>query len=89
MMGWNSGDGMGSLGWLGMGVFWLILLGLIIWLVVRLLPDSSSGTSNSPARSTGDSALDILDRRLANGQLDLPSWQAQRAALLGVQDTKK
>jgi len=87
MMGWNNGGGMGSLGWLGMGVFWLILLGLIIWLVVRLLPGSDS--SNSQARNTGDSALDILDRRLANGQLDLPSWQAQRAALLGVQDVKK
>ena len=85
MMGWYGGGGMGSLGWLGMGVFWLILLGLIVWLVVRLLPDSGSGR----ARSTGDSALDILDRRLANGQLDLPSWQAQRAALLGVQDVKK
>jgi putative membrane protein len=68
-----------------MGVFWLILLGLIVWLVVRLLPDSG----NSAARGTGDSALDILDRRLANGQLDLPSWQAQRAALQGVQDVKK
>ena len=87
MMGWNSGSGMGSLGWLGMGVFWLILLGLIVWLVVRLLPDSGSG--NSPALGTGDSAVDILDHRLANGQLDLPSWQAQRAALLGVQDVKK
>jgi putative membrane protein len=85
MMGWNSGGGMGSLGWLGMGVFWLILLGLIVWLVVRLLPDNGSGR----ARSTGDSAPDILDRRLANGQMDLPSWQAQRVALLGVQDVKK
>jgi putative membrane protein len=91
MMGWNNGGGMGSLGWLGMGVFWLVLLGLIVWLVVRLLPDSGSGSGsgNSPSRSTGDSALDILDRRLANGQLDLQSWQAQRAALLGVQDVKK
>ena len=87
MMGWNNGGGMGSLGWLGMGVFWLILLGLIVWLVVRLLPDSSNGSS--AVRSTGDSALDILDRRLANGQMDLPSWQAQRAALLSVQDVKK
>ena len=34
MMGWNGG-GMGSLGWLGMGVFVLILLGLVGWLVVR------------------------------------------------------
>ena len=87
MMGWYSGGGMGSLGWLGMGVFWLILLGVIVWLVVRLLPDS--GSDNSAARGKGDSALDILDHRLASGQLDLPSWQAQRAALLGVQDVKK
>ena len=85
MMGWYGGGGMGSLGWLGMGVFWLLLLGLIVWLVVRLLPDSG----NSAARSAGESALDILDRRLANGQIDLDLWQAQRAALLGVQDVKK
>jgi len=87
VMGWNSGSGMGSLGWLGMGVFWLFLLGLIVWLVVRLLPGSGSGDSS--ARGSGNSALDILDRRLACGQMDLPSWQAHRAALLGVQDLKK
>jgi putative membrane protein len=84
MMGWYGG-GMGSFGWLGMGVFWLILLGLIVWLVVRLLPGSSDGT----ARSTGESALEILDRRLASGQIDMQAWQAQRAALVGVQDDRK
>ena len=81
MMGWNSGSGMGSLGWLGMGVFWLILLGLIVWLVVRLLPGSASG----PTRTAGESALDIFDRRLANGEIDLETWQVQRAALLAAQ----
>jgi len=35
MMGWNSAGGMGSLGWLGMGVLFLIPVGLIVWLVVR------------------------------------------------------
>ena len=35
MMGWNSGGGMGSLGWLGMGVLLLVLVGLIVWLVMR------------------------------------------------------
>ena len=29
------GNGMGSLGWLGMGVLFLIPVGLIVWLVVR------------------------------------------------------
>jgi len=74
------GNGMGSLGWLGMGVFWLVLIGLVVWLVVRSLPGSGDGTT----RKTGESALDILDRRLASGQIDTPAWQAQRSALLGA-----
>jgi len=85
MMGWYGNGSLGSLGSLGMGVFWLILLGLIVWLVVRLLPVSGGG----PSRDTGESALEVLDRRLANGQIDLEPWQAQRAALLGVQDDRK
>jgi putative membrane protein len=80
MMGWYSG-GMNSLGWLFMGAFWLILLGLIVWLVVELLPHGSGGT----IRTTGESALDVLDRRLASGEIDLEPWQTQRAALLGAQ----
>ena len=85
MMGWYGGGGMGSLGWLGMGVFWLVLIGLIIWLVVRLLPGSGSGTT----RNTGESALEILDRRLANGQIDVEPWQAQRAAILTARGDRK
>jgi len=50
-----------------MGLFWLILLGLIVWLVIRLLPGSNGGTT----RDTGRSALEILDRRLASGEIDL------------------
>ena len=84
MMG-SYGNGMGSLGWLGMGVFWLLLLGLIVWLVMRLLPGSSSRASHP----IGDSAMEILDRRLASGEIDVPAWQAQRAALQGTQDSRK
>jgi putative membrane protein len=65
-------------------VFWLILLGLIVWLVVRLQP-SSGGTT----RNTGESPLEILDRRLATGEIDLATWQAHRAALLGAQGDRK
>ena len=84
MMGWY-GNGTGSLGWLGMGVFWLILLGLIVWLVMRLLPGSGGGTT----RNTGESALEILDRRLASGQIDVEPWQAQRAAILTARGDRK
>jgi putative membrane protein len=84
MMG-SYGNGMGSLGWLGMGVFWLLLLGLIVWLIMRLLQTSTGPTS----RSTGDSAAETLDRRMASGEIDVPAWQAQRAALQGAQDNRK
>ena len=85
MMDWYGRGGMSSVGWIGMGLFWLILLGLIIWLVVRLLPGSGSATT----RNTGESALEILDRRLANGQIDVEPWQAQRAAILTARGDRK
>jgi putative membrane protein len=81
----SYGNGMGSLGWLDMGVFWLLLLGLIVWLVMRLLPSSTGPTS----RPTGDSAAEILDRRMANGEIGVPAWQAQSAALQGTQESRK
>ena len=80
MMG-GFGNGMGSLGWLGMGVFWLVLLGLIVWLVMRLLPDSRG---DGATRDTAESTLEMLDRRMAKGEIDTQTWQAQRAALTGA-----
>lgn len=77
----SYGGGMGPLGWLGMGLFWIILLGLIVWLAMRLIPVSS----DRPTRASGESALEILDRRLAGGELDVQTWQAQRSALVAAQ----
>jgi putative membrane protein len=80
MMGWY-GNGMGTGMLLGMGVFWLVLLGLIIWLVLQLLPRSGGGS----VPATGESAVEILDRRMASGELDTETWRAQRSALLSAQ----
>jgi len=85
MMGWYGG-GMGTLAWLIMGLFWLFLLGLIVWLVTRLLP---AGGGSGTTRSAGDSPLEVLDRRLAGGEIDLETWQAQRAALLAARGGTK
>src|SRR5664279_3799144 len=79
MMGWYGG-GMGPLGWLAMGLFWLVLLGLIVWLVTRLLPVGSGGTT----RPTGKSPLEILDRRLASGQLSWPPGETRSDRLRDV-----
>jgi len=70
-----------------MGVFWLVLLGLIVWLVMRLLPGSSGGGGTT--RSTGESNLEILDRRMASGEIDSEVWQTQRAALVGARRDRK
>lgn len=79
MMGWYGG-GMGWSGWVFMGLFWVALLALIIWLVVKLLPGTSSSTRQAPPQ--GESPLDILDRRFAQGEIDLETYQVQRAALI-------
>jgi putative membrane protein len=75
MMGWY-GPGMGAGAWLFMWLFWIALLVLIVWLVVRLLP-----SRHRPAVSGQDSPEEILDRRFARGELDEETYRAQRAAL--------
>ena len=79
MMGWYGG-GMGWAGWVFMGLFWIALLALIIWLVVKLLP----GTTRRPPQGppAGEAPLDILDRRVARGEIDQETYRAQRAALI-------
>ena len=84
MMGLYGG-GTGSLGWLAMGMFGLVLLGLLVWLVLHLLPGSGAAT----ARPAGESALEILDRRLASGEIDVQAWQAHRGALLASQGDRR
>jgi putative membrane protein len=75
MMGWY-GAGMGYGAWMFMGLFWLVLLAVIIMAVVRLLPARRDGGSREL-----DSPEDILDRRFARGEIDAETYQAQRAAL--------
>jgi len=82
MMNWYGG-GMGGGVWLLMGVFWLALIGLIVWLVVRLLPGSP------PVNETRESAEEILDRRFAMGELDVETYKAQRAALAAARAGRK
>jgi putative membrane protein len=79
MMGY--GWGMGGAGWIFMGLFWVVVIGLIVWAVVALLPGARS--SGGPARSDGP--REILDRRFALGEIDTEQYRRARAELAGTQ----
>jgi putative membrane protein len=83
MMGWYGG-GMGAGAWMFMGLFWLALLGLIIWAVVRLLPGRDGGSGHRGSGTAAETPEEILDRRFAHGEVDLETYQAQRAALVSA-----
>jgi len=80
MMGWYGG-GVSPIAGLAVIVFWVILFGLIVWAVGRLLPGCSAETTTA----NSESAVEILDRRLANGEINMHDWQARRSALMATQ----
>lgn len=74
MMDW--GGNMSAAGWLLMTVFWVALLGTIIWAVVALSPSRRDGSERWPERPE-----DVLDRRLAAGEIDSATYDELRAKL--------
>jgi putative membrane protein len=57
---------MGLLGGLGMLLFWGLIIGLVVWMIVTLTRSNQSG---APRGGQPDSALEILRRRLAAGEI--------------------
>ena len=82
MMGWYGGEMGGPLAGLAIIVFWVVMFALIVWAVGRLLP----GSSGEMTAASSESAVEILDRRLANGEIDMHEWQVQRSALMAAQE---
>lgn len=85
MMDWYGGGfyGAAPFMWVGMGLFWIILIGLVVFLVLRLLPGGGS-SSQAPAASdprAGETAEQILDRLFATGEIDEQTYRARRGAL--------
>ncbi len=76
MGGW--GWGMGLLGGLGMLLFWGLIIGLVIWLVVTLTRLNQSAASRNAA---ADTALEILRRRLAAGEITPQEFDELRRKL--------
>jgi putative membrane protein len=79
-------EGMGAGGWVLMSLFWVGLLAVIVWAIARIVPGRSdhareSQHSAEAPRRTGDEPLEILDRRLASGEIDVETYDQLRANL--------
>lgn len=72
----GHGYGFTPWGWLVMSMFWIALIAAIVWAVARLFP---SGSGRPPAQQ--ETPGEVLDRRLATGEIDLETYRALRAEL--------
>jgi putative membrane protein len=77
MMG-GFGMGFGGFGFLLMAVFWIVIVVAAIWLVGNLFPRSDRG--QSPANAP-ESAVDIVKRRYARGEISKDEFEAMRHSL--------
>lgn len=75
MNGWNGG--MTWEGWFFMGLFWVLLLGVIVWAAAQLFP----GRRDTRPAETAEGPREILDRRLASGEIDLDTYEKLRRTL--------
>jgi putative membrane protein len=69
---------MGVGGWLLMSVFWVGLIALVVWGVINLF-NRSDGRSSIPELS--ERPDEILDRRLAAGEIDAATYDALNAKM--------
>ncbi len=82
-------------GWLmaGMGIFWLIAIALVIVLIVRISDHNPPRRAHrgphgaerafAPAGPRVESAREIIDRRLANGEMSGEQYAEARRLLEG------
>jgi putative membrane protein len=90
MMNWYGRDGYGWMdggGMLVMGLIWILIIGLGIWLVTWL-----THRDKAASLPKEQSPRQILDRRLASGEIDAAAYaQARRlieGQVPGAEETK-
>jgi uncharacterized membrane protein len=76
MDGWY--DGMNGGWWIVMTVFWVVLFAVIVWAGARLLARPGAGEYSIAA---AEQPRQILERRLANGEIDAETYDALREKL--------
>jgi putative membrane protein len=77
-MMWGYGPGWGWM--MLMPLLWIVLLGVIVWAVVRLTQRPGDHVRDQQRRETPQ---EILDRRYASGEIDADTYAQARANLAG------
>jgi putative membrane protein len=72
-------EGMGAGGWVLMIVFGTALLALIAWAIARIAPSRDDDIPEP--RRPADEPVEILDRRLARGEIDVETYEQLRSKL--------
>ncbi|MER6328060.1 SHOCT domain-containing protein [Streptomyces sp. NPDC001034] len=85
VMYWDGG------GWVWMAfmpLFWLVLIGLVVWAVVHLTRHPGEGRGGGPDRggwapreTSRETPEEILDRRFASGEIDADAYHEARRHL--------
>jgi putative membrane protein len=82
--GWGMGPGMmgwGAGGWFGpifMMIFWILIIILIVLLIRRILSSRQTIRQNLGGE---ESAMDILKKRYARGEIDQEEFEAKKRDL--------
>ena len=72
-------EGLGAGGWVLMIVFGTALLALIAWAIARIAPSRNDDVREP--RRLADEPVEILDRRLARGEIDVETYEQLRSKL--------
>ncbi|MEU7054989.1 SHOCT domain-containing protein [Streptomyces sp. NPDC046197] len=76
---WNGG---GSVWMVFMPLVWIVLLGLFVWVVVRLTQHPMDrGSGQGPRQSPRETPEEILDRRFASGEINADTYAEARERL--------
>jgi putative membrane protein len=84
--GWQGYGGwgmMGGFGWMWfMPIFFILFWGLVIWGIVALVRGLSEPRSSDSTPSTADSALEVLKRRYARGEINKEEYEEKKKDLI-------
>lgn len=78
LYGWRAMGSNFGVGWILTAVFWVLLGFLFVFLVVKLATHGSDFVGKDMKNSGSESALEILKKRYAKGEITLKEFEKMR-----------